>query len=532
MRIQLHHWKYCLVFCVLGLATSCAEDPLYEVLILNGMIVDGTGAPAYAADLAIRGGTIVEIGDLDGVVAQRTIDASGLIVSPGFIDLHNHSDRNIRDNPGMENYLFQGVTTVLAGNCGNSPDDFSEFVESMEQAEIGLNLTLLIGHNRVRESVMGNDNRAPTADEQAQMEALVTAAMDAGAFGLSTGLIYLPGTYSETDEVVSLARIVANYDGIYASHIRNEFGEVLTAIEEAIQIGREANLPVHISHFKVADNTMWGDSVKTLGLVAAARNSGLDVTVDQYPYTAGSTGLANVLPKWARAGDREDLQQRLDDPETRASIKAEVIDILYGARAAGDLSRITISSFESRPELVGKTMAEVTRMNGLEITIENGAEVAMNLLYEDSPSAIYHMMVEDDVRRIMRAPFTSIASDGSAVTFDEDMPHLRNYGTFPRVLRKYVREESLLSLEDAINKMTLMPASRIGLPMRGSISKGNFADIVVFDAESITDYDDWTNPHRYASGIVYAFVNGVAVIEQGERTDALPGRMLRKQVKH
>ncbi len=332
---------------IAAMASCSAAPPVsvtaaaYDLLILDGTVVDGSGAPAYEGDIAIVGDKIARIGDLNGARATRVIDATGLTVSPGFIDLHTHADRNIRDNPGVENYLFQGVTTMLVGNCGKSPVHLEEYFRSVEETGIAPNIGMLIGHNAVRAEVMGNDNRAPTDEEQARMEVLVKSAMDAGAFGMSTGLIYLPGTYSETDEVVALARVVAGEGGIYASHIRNEFDLIIEAVEEAITVGREAGLPVHISHFKVADNSMWGDSTITLGLVEVARAEGLDVTVDQYPYTAGSTGLVNVIPAWARAGSREDFQARLDDPETRAQIKADTIGILNGARAAGDLSRIS-----------------------------------------------------------------------------------------------------------------------------------------------------------------------------------------------
>lgn len=516
--------------CLSGLLAACTVGQTYDVLILNGRVVDGSNTPAFDADIAIADDRIVAMGRLGGARARLVIDASGRTVTPGFIDLHNHADRNILDNPGVENFLFQGVTTILAGNCGNSPVDFPEYMESVARTGISLNMALLIGHNAVRAAVMGNDNRAPTRAEQAQMEGLVKAAMDAGAFGMSTGLIYLPGAYSATDEVISLARVAAGSGGIYASHIRNEFGGIIAAIEEAIRVGREAEVPVHISHFKVADNTMWGASTRTLGLVEAARAAGQDVTIDQYPYTAGSTGLANVMPKWARAGTREDVQARLDDPEVRARIKAEVIEILNGARAAGDLRRITVASFPSRPEYVGRSLAEVTEMNGLKPTIENGAEVAMTILYDGHGDAIYHMMVEEDVRRIMTAPFTSIASDGSAVPFARNVPHLRNYGTFPRVLRKYVREEGVLTLEEAIHKMTALPASRMGLKTRGTLATGMTADISVFDAETITDRDDWANPHQYAHGVAYVLVNGVPVIAGGERTAAFPGAVLKRQV--
>ncbi len=512
---------------IIAIVACDGAPPDYDLLILNGTIVDGSGAQAYEADIAVVGNDIVKIGQLNGTEAARIIDASGLIVSPGFIDLHNHADKNIRENPGIENYIRQGVTTILVGNCGNSPVDLDEFANSIDETGIALNLGVLIGHNAVRAEAMGNDNRVPTAQEQAQMEGLVKAAMDAGAFGMSTGLIYLPGTYSETDEIISLARVVSTAGGIYASHIRNEFDLIIEAIEEAISVGREADLPVHVSHFKVADNSMWGDSAITLGLIESARAEGLDVTIDQYPYTAGSTGLVNVIPAWARAGNKEDFQARLDDPETRARIKADAIRILNGARAAGDLSRITVASFPTHPEYAGKTMADVTRMKGRDSTVENGAEVAMEILYDGGGSAIYHMMVEEDVRRIMQAPFTSIASDGSAVPFGENVPHLRNYGTFPRVLSKYVREEGLMSLEEAIHKMSALPASRINLDTRGILAEGMIADITIFDPETVDDNDDWANPHEYAVGFSYVIVGGTLVIDEGTRTGAFPGRVLK-----
>ncbi len=510
------------------LLSSCSNTPVvYDMLILDGTIVDGSGSPAYESDIAVVDGEIVKIGELNGSRASHVIDASGLTVTPGFIDLHTHADRNIRDNPGVENYLHQGVTTILAGNCGSSPVDLNEYFKSVTETGIAVNLGMLVGHNKVRDAVMGNDNRAPTSQEQARMETLVKTAMDDGAFGLSTGLIYLPGTYSETAEVVALARVVAAEGGIYASHVRNEFELLIEAIEEAITIGREADLPVQVSHLKVADNTMWGDSTEILRMFEAARAEGLDIAVDQYPYTAGSTGLANVLPTWARAGSREDVQARLDDPETRVRIKTDTIRKLNGARAAGDLSRIRIASFKGHPEYSGKTMAEVTRMNGYEPTIENGAEVAMEILYDGEGSAIYFMMIEEDVRNIMQDPFTSIASDSSAIPFGKNVPHLRNYGTYPRVLARYVRDENILSLEEAVHKMTALPASRINLATRGTLVEGMVADISIFDFDTVSDNDDWANPHQYATGFSYVIVGGIAVIEEGVRTAAFPGKVLK-----
>lgn len=521
--------KLSILSLMVALSSCTSTSPVvYDTLILDGSVVDGSGSPAYDADIAIIDGEIVKIGELNGSKARRVIDASDLTVVPGFIDLHSHADRNIRNHPGAENYLHQGVTTILTGNCGNSPVDLDEYFQSVTDTGIALNLGILIGHNKVRDAVMGNDNRPPTRDEQKRMEALVKTAMDDGAFGLSTGLIYLPGTYSETDEVIALARVAAVEGGIYASHVRNEFELLIEAIEEAITIGHEAGIPVQVSHLKVADNTMWGDSVEIMQMFEAARAEGLDIAVDQYPYTAGSTGLANVFPTWARAGSREDFQARLDDPETRARVKADTVKKLNGARAAGDLSRIKIASFEGHPEYSGKSMADVTRMNGYEPTIENGAEVAMETLYDGDGSAIYFMMTEEDVRHIMRDPFTSIASDSSAVTFGENVPHLRNYGTYPRVLARYVRDENILSLEQAIHKMTGLPASRIKLETRGRLAEGMVADIGIFDFETVMDNDDWANPHQFSKGFSHVIVGGVPVIDNGIRTEEFPGRILKR----
>ncbi len=515
-----------LILCCAFAGTSLGAE--FDVLIRGGIVVDGTGSPGQVADVGIVGDRIAAVGDLSDASAELEIEAKGRHVAPGFIDLHNHADRNIGRNPDVANYLFQGVTSILTGNCGMSPADVGQWFDDVGEKGVGPNVAILIGHNAVRREVMGNEDRAPTEDEQRRMEALVHEAMEQGTFGMSTGLTYLPGTYSETEEIIGLASVVSEWDGLYASHMRSEFSGIGDAIDEAIRIGEEAGVPVHISHFKVADNAMWGQSTMTLGKVSDARKAGLDVTVDQYPYTAASTGLTNLIPAWARAGSREDFQARLDDPEMRARIKTEVIDILNGPRAAGDLSRVTIASYKRFPEYVGKTLAEVTELRGYEPTIPNGAEVAMELLYEARGSAIYHMMTEEDVRRIMQSPFTAIASDGSAVDFDSGVPHLRNYGAFPRVLRRYVVEEKLLTLEEAIHKMTLMPADRIGLHDRGRIAAGLVADVVVFDLERVRDFDDWAKPHRYAEGFDYVFVAGQAVIADGKQTGARPGRLLRK----
>ncbi|MCJ8272940.1 MAG: amidohydrolase family protein, partial [Psychrosphaera sp.] len=336
----------------------------YDILIKNGRVVDGTGKAGFIADIAVKNGKIIQIGKLNTASADQIINAKGMVVSPGFIDLHSHADHNILRNPDMENGIRQGITTVLSGNCGGSPLPIADFMTSVQQKRISVNLALLVGHNTIRKKVMGRDSRTPSLAEQAQMEALLEQAMKDGAFGLSTGLKYIPGAYSSTQEIVALAKIAAKYDGFYATHMREEGLDIVKSVAESLSIGRKAHLPVHISHHKIIGPTMWGSSLKTLNMLNEARAEGLDVSADQYPYTASSTTLSILFPAWSLAGGQTEILKRLADSKIRARVKAGIIDNIRFDRAGGDPARVTISSVPSDPTLAGKNLAEVTVLKG------------------------------------------------------------------------------------------------------------------------------------------------------------------------
>ena len=513
-------------FAPLGFALE--SDAELDLLIVNGSIVDGTGAPSYRGDIAVSDGRIIEIGDLDGQSAKEVIDADGLVVAPGFIDLHSHGEKEIRDMPDAINYIHQGITTMLGGNCGGSPLPLGPFIKEVEDIGIAINLALLAGHNTLRRKVMGSVNREPTPDELAEMEAILNQAMLDGAFGMSTGLKYIPGAYSKTDEVVALAKIVSAHGGIYASHMREEGLGLIAAVEETIAIGREAGLPVHISHHKVVGKTMWGSSETTLAMIDEARSNGLDVTADQYPYSASSTGLRVLFPAWSLEGGNKQIAQRLEDPETRAKIKAGIIENIHYDRGGGDPARIFVATYPADKSLEGKNIAEIVKMRGLEPTVESAAEVLMDLQStRPGGKGIFHAMSEEDVERIMRHPHVSVATDAHVIKFGEAMPHPRNYGTYPRVLGRYVRENNILTLEEAVRKMTSLPAGRLNLKDRGVLKKGMAADIVIFDPETVIDRAEWTSPHQYPEGIPHVIINGEAVIKNGERTRTYPGKVIR-----
>ena len=504
------------------------NDAEFDLLIVNGSIVDGTGAPSYRGDIAVKDGRIIEIGDLKGRSAKEVIDADGLVVAPGFIDLHSHGEREIRDMPGADNYIHQGITTMLGGNCGGSPLPLGPFIKEVEDIGIAINLGLLAGHNTLRKEVMGSVNRAPTPAELTEMQTLLKQAMLDGAFGMSTGLKYIPGAYSKTDELVALAKIVSAHGGFYASHMREEGLGLIDAVEETIAIGREAGLPVHISHHKVVGKTMWGSSETTLAMIDEARRNGIDVTADQYPYTASSTGLRVIFPTWSLEGGNKQIAQRLENPVTRAKIKAGIIENIYYDRGGGDPSRIVVATYPADKSLEGKNIAEIVKMRGMEPTVESAAEVLMDLQStRPGGKGIFHAMSEEDVERIMRHPHVSVASDAHVIKFGEAMPHPRNYGTYPRVLGRYVREKNLITLEEAVRKMTSLPAARLNLKDRGVLNKGMAADIVIFDPQTIIDRAEWTKPHQYPEGISHVIVNGVAVIQNGDRTLAYPGKVIR-----
>ena len=499
---------------------------MLDMIIEGGVVIDGTGAPARPTDVGIVQGRVAALGDLSGVAAPRRLDAAGRVVSPGFIDLHTHcgfDPKHYREG-GTMNYLQQGVTTVVGGNCGFSPTDFHDVLDQVAERKDGPNLALMVGHNSVRLAVLGQQDRPPTDDELGAMERLVAEAMELGAIAFSSGLYYVPGCYAATEEVIALAKTAARYGGFYATHMRTESDQVEAALAEAIRVGRESGLPVQVSHHKVAGVLNWGKSEQTLALIDGARAVGVDIIPDQYPYTASCARIGALLPRWVCAGGDEQARARLQDPVLRPKIKAEVADglrTLYG----GELHRIRIASSVIRPDLAGKTFADIA--TEAVDSCEDMAEFAMDLA-KDRPASCdtmctSHTMSEEDLARIMVYPHTLIASDGWAVQMGDGHPHPRLYGTFPRVLGRYCREKQLLPLEVVVRKMTSMPAARLGIRDRGVLKQGTHADVTVFNFDTISDTATFDDPHRYPVGIDYVLVNGEVVLDHGAHTGALPG---------
>lgn len=500
----------------------------YDVIIQNGKVFDGSPNGFSNVDIAIRGEKIARIAPQIHKKAARTIDASGLVVSPGFIDLHTHLEPLTLD-PQAQSHVRQGVTTALGGPDGGGPLRIGSYLDSLTALGIGLNAAYLIGHNTVRNHVMGLVNKAPTPQELQEMEQWVEKGMQDGAFGISTGLKYLPGTYAKLDEIVALSKVAARNGGIYTSHLREEGLGLLEGVGEAIQIAELAQIPVVLTHHKAIGIKMWGSSTKTLAMVDAARARGLDVMIDQYPYTASFTGISVLIPSWALEGNPvKEFSRRCEDPILRDSIKRGIIFNLLNDRGGGDLRRIQFGSFDWKPELNGKTLHDWALLEGLEPTVENGAELVIQAQMHRGAGCIFHAISEEDVRRIMQHPQTMVASDGRLSQPGKEHPHPRAYGTFPRVLGHYVREEKVLSLEQALYKMTGQPATRLGLTDRGFIKKGYFADFTLFDPQTISDKSTFEAPHQYAEGIPYVLINGKVVVDQGIYQDVRAGKALKK----
>lgn len=503
--------------------------PPYDVLVRNGTVLDGSGAPGVRADVALVGNRIVRVSPapLSPDSALRVIDAAGLVVAPGFIDAHLHIDP-LLGLPSAESSVRQGVTLALGGPCGDSPWPFGTYLDSADRAGLGMNVAFLVGHNTIRRVVMGTADRPPTPDELARMRAMVTQAMAEGAFGLSTGLRYVPGTYATTDEVVALAQAASDSGGIYASHLREEGLGLIEAVAEALEVGRRARIPVEISHHKAIGRAMWGRSVQTLAMIDSARAAGTDVTLDQYPYAASSTGLSVLVPTWALAGGDSALRRRAGDPALRDSIGRGIVENLLNDRGGGDLRRVQFARVAWDRSLEGKTLYDWAVQRGVEPVPERAASLVLEGALNGGASMVFHVMDEADVRRIMAHPQTMIGSDGRLTRPGEGVPHPRAYGTFPRVLGRYVRDEHVLTLEQAVHKMTGMPAARLRLRDRGCVRAGCVADLTLFDPATVRDVGTYEDPHRYPEGIVYVLVNGVPVVERGAMTAARPGRVLRR----
>ena len=512
---------------VVWMASSAANQGPYDLLIRGGRVVDGTGTPWFRADVAVRGDTIVGVAPAIGAAATRVIDVAGAVVAPGFIDTHTHARRGISATPTAPNYVRQGVTTVFEGPDGSSPVPLAPFLAGLEKLAKAVNIGSFIGHGSIRAAVVGDDDRQATAEEIARMQALVETGMRDGAFGLSTGLFYVPGSFATTTEVIELATVAGRYGGIHTSHQRDDASRLLESIRETIAIGEGGRLPTQITHHKVIGKGNWGQSAAALKLVDEARARGVDVTSDQYPYTASSTSVASaLLPQWALAGGGDAQRTRFKDPATRAKIVAASAMMIRDERGGGNPANVSFANCGFDRTLNGKTLADATRQRGLEPTIDNAADTVVWIAERGGCQGVFHAMHEDDVVRIMQHPATMIASDGEVPAFGAGFPHPRSYGTFARVLGVYVREKKVLTLEDAVRRMTSFPATRVGLADRGLLRAGMKADIAVFDPDRVRDLATFEAPHQYAEGFSFVVVNGQVVFESGAMTAARPGRVL------
>ncbi|MGI8599885.1 MAG: N-acyl-D-amino-acid deacylase family protein [Chitinophagaceae bacterium] len=519
--------KKLLAFYIFLPALSFAQ-PAADILIKNGKIIDGTGNSWYYADVAVKDGKIIAIGKNLAANSTKTIDAKGLIVAPGFIDVHGHIESGIFERPTAENYIYDGVTTVITGNCGGSASDINKFFLRIDSLKPSINVATLIGHNTVRQQVMNRDNREPTPEEQKQMENLIEQAMQHGALGLSTGLIYIPGTFAKSDEVVGLAKSAAKHNGIYASHIRNEESKAVEAINEAINIGKEANIPVQISHFKIGGKANWGKSNITIGLIENARNQGWDVTIDQYPYTASSTNLGVRIPDWSFAGGNDSLKARLQNKQIREQIKKEMLQQLATYKFK-NYSYAVVANYPSDSSYNGKSITEINKLMGRKSKASFEAETIMDMIEKGGAQMVYHSMNEKDVKYIMQYPYSMFGADAGVPVPGKGMPHPRAYGTNARVLGKYVREEKVISMEEAIRRMTSLAAQKFNLKDRGLLKEGMAADIVVFSENEIKDKSTFENPHALSEGCKFVLVNGELVLEDGSHKGTRSGKALRKE---
>jgi len=529
------------------------SDRQADMIIRGGAVIDGTGEHGRPADVAIEGGNIAAVGDLDGWRAETVLRATGLTVAPGFIDMHTHSDLALLLNPRAESKLRQGVTTEVIGQCGYSPapapagrreairshfgawgqevtwtwGSFGDYVSALRENGTSVNVVPVVGHSIVRAGVMGEDNRSASETDLAQLREAVAQALSEGAFGLSTGLIYAPGMFADTDELVAVAETLSPVGGIYFSHIRSENTALHEAIYEAIEIGRRAGVRVHISHLKAEGRANWGQTERVLAAIDKARTEGVDVGFDVYPYDAWNTSLAQLLPAWARVGGAAEIIGRLTDGETRARLLAEI-----AAEAEADPGRwgrrllSSVTTDANRP-LQGQTLAAIAEERGC-----SAPEVVLDLLVEERLDAgmVGFAMCEDDVRRVLSHPLATIGSDSASQApygiLGESHPHPRTYGTFARVLGHYARDEQLFSLEEGVAKMTSRAADRLGLSDRGRLVPGAAADIVVFDADTVSDAATYENPHQYARGIRWVIVNGVVELDGEHHQDRRPGQVL------
>lgn len=539
---------------VFTLSCRRTPEPQFDLIIRNGNVVDGSGELWFPADVAVRGDTIIKVGRLEAkeLSARRTIDASGLSVAPGFIDIHSHSDYTLLVDGTAQSKIRQGVTTEILGEApsagpllGKAKRDLSqyglqadwktlgEYFSRLQKSGISTNVGSYVGATQIRSCVLGDESRAPTPEELEQMKQLAAQAMQDGALGLSSSLIVPPDTYLDTQQLIALASAVKPFGGIYSTHIRNEGQNILEAIREAITIGEQAQVPVDVIHLKIADKKFWGKMDDVCNLIAEAQAKGLHVTANQYPYIAGQNNLDALIPPWAMEGGTTQMMARLGDAAARSRMEKDILNGVPGwfdhylAMKGWESAVVASVKLEKNKVWEGKSVDEIAKAQN-----KKPVDAVFDLLKEEGGSvpAVYFLMSEADVRTAMQVPWVSIGSDGTAVRpegiLGRGKPHPRWYGTFPRVLGKYVREEKVLALEEAVKKMTSLNAEKLGLQDRGLLKPGKKADITLFDAQRVIDKATFQNPHQYPEGIEYVIVNGTVVVEKGQHSGAKPGRVL------
>jgi N-acyl-D-amino-acid deacylase len=483
-----------------------------DILISNGKILDGTGNSWYYGDIAIKSGKILKMGRNINFSAKKTIDAKGMIVAPGFIDVHTHLEEDETKDPEAKSFIYDGVTTCITGNCGSSNIDIKKYLEWIDSLKLSINVATLVGHNDVRKAIMGRANRDATPDEMKQMDKIVEKAMKDGAVGLSTGLQYIPGVYSKTPEIVELAKVAARYNGVYATHMRHEGDSIVYSINESISIGKEANIPVQISHFKCSGQNNWGRSKETVSMIEAARRDGIEVTIDQYPYTAASTSVSILIPEDVLADGQDSIKARLQRPEIKKYVINSLLQILK-RRKLKHFGYAVVANYPPDTTYNGKSIEQINLMKGRKHKAKEEALTVIDIMMNGDASAVFHGMSEDDVKRILQYPFNMFASDASIRLLGAGMPHPRGYGTNARVLGKYVREEKVISLEEAIRRMTSLPAQKFQLKDRGLLKEGMAADIVIFDEMEVKDIATFEKPHAYSKGFHFIIVNGILTVE-------------------
>lgn len=518
--------RWLFLFAIAAAGPAAAQQQ-FDLLIRGGRVLDGTGNPWYYADVGVTGERITAVGDLSNARAARVIDATGFYVAPGFIDVHSHAGPGLATpelSAGVP-LLMQGLTTVLVNPDGGGPADLVRQKQELLKDGLGLNVALMVPHGSVRQAVLGMADRAPDAQELERMRVLVRQGMEAGAFGLSSGPFYAPGSYAKTEELIELAKIAAQYGGAYSSHIRDESDYtigVVAAVEEVIRVSREAQLPGVVTHIKALGPRVWGYGGAIVHRIERAREQGLEIYADQYPYEASSTGLsAALVPRWAQAGGQDSLARRLADPQTRTRIRTEMADNLD---RRGGAARIMFGRYERDTSIEGRTLDAVARERG-----QDPLDVAIDLVRAGGPGIISFNMHESDIRTLMDRPWTMTASDGDLVPMGRGFPHPRAYGTFPRKLRRYVIEEEVVDLASAIRSMTSLPANVFRMRDRGVLRAGAFADVVVFDLARVADRATYDKPHQLSEGMVHVLVGGRFALEEGRVTEGTHGRVLERR---